>query len=74
MVCVVFKGVHLPKRLNPYFAVEYVMKGNNPIKTGVCAGVWGNIIVDYAKVKKSSKGSCWQECWLAIEPQLQNPG
>jgi hypothetical protein len=50
------------------------MKGKNPIKTGVCAGFWGEIIVDYAEVKKSSKVPCWQEFWLAIEPQLQNTG
>jgi hypothetical protein len=59
---------------NPDFAVEFVMKDKNPIKTGVGAGCWGDIIVDYAEVKKSSKGSCWQECWLAIEPPLQNLG
>jgi hypothetical protein len=50
------------------------MKGKNPIKTGVCEGFWGEIIVDYAEFKKASKGACWQECWLAIEPPLQNPG
>jgi hypothetical protein len=60
--------------LNPDFAVEFAMKGKNPIKTDVCAGFGGDIIVDYAEVKKSSKGACWQEFWLVIKPQLQTLG
>jgi hypothetical protein len=60
--------------LNPDFAVGFVMKGKNPIKTGVCEDFWGEIIVNDAEVKKASKGSCWQEFWLAIESQLQNRG
>jgi hypothetical protein len=50
------------------------VKGKNPKKTGICASFGGEIIVDYAEVKKSSKGSWLQEFGLAIEPPLQNLG
>jgi hypothetical protein len=50
------------------------MKGKNPIKTGFCEDFLVEIMVNYAEVKKASKGLCWQEFCLAIESQLQNLG
>jgi hypothetical protein len=50
------------------------MKGKNPIKAGVCKDFLDEIIVNYAEVKKASKGPCWQQFCLAIESQLQNLG
>jgi hypothetical protein len=46
---------------NPDFAVGFVMKGKNPIKTGVCADFLNEIIVNYAEVKKSRKCLCLPE-------------
>jgi hypothetical protein len=69
------------KLLNPDFAVGFVMKGKNPIKTSAYADFLDKIAVNYAEVKKSRKCTCLQEFCptsysgrLAIESQLQNLG
>jgi hypothetical protein len=61
-------------RVKPGFCNWVRYERKNPINTGVYAGFGGAIIVDYAEVEKSSKGSYWQECCLAIASQLQNLG
>jgi len=57
----------LLNQFNPDYALEFVMKVTNTIKTGVCADFLFAIIVNYGNNKKSSKRLCLKYLKTVIE-------
>ncbi len=57
--------------LNPDFAVGFVMKASNAIKTSVCEDFFLESIVNYANSKKWSKHRYLKHLELGIESLLQ---